>query len=309
MNADFMEVKQLLGGAVGGLHTMLDEHFGISIVEYMAAGQQGSSETGSVNCFCVVGTSEEEGQQDFAGNAAVAEAKLLLIPDRATDMLGTVHCPPKQLALLTTRWPARLFSPLRGTAWRLGLLVHPMPCHPPAAWWVCPCLLKYLTSPQSMQTPLIAQLHRHSMLGLPQASSPSQMTPGAHAQTSSRMSQCRAGCSQWATCAPRCRIMLTPSLMCCACSRLSGSRWLRQPASEPCAAACIFSLSLPGAPCILFDWPVAAQSVHQRHLCCPCESGSGLQGALRAKIQCASTAAGGQPGFQISTLSRHSCLH
>eukprot|EP00891_Asterochloris_glomerata_P007701 jgi/Astpho2/7701/Aster-02580 len=38
VNADFLEVKQLLGGAVGGLHTMLDEHFGISIVEYMAAG-------------------------------------------------------------------------------------------------------------------------------------------------------------------------------------------------------------------------------------------------------------------------------
>jgi hypothetical protein len=28
----------LLGGAVGGLHTMVDEHFGISIVQYMAAG-------------------------------------------------------------------------------------------------------------------------------------------------------------------------------------------------------------------------------------------------------------------------------
>ena len=29
----------LLGGAVGGLHTMVDEHFGISIVQYMAAGE------------------------------------------------------------------------------------------------------------------------------------------------------------------------------------------------------------------------------------------------------------------------------
>ena len=55
MNADFLEVKQLLGGAVGGLHTMLDEHFGISIVEYMAAGQQGSLEAGFVKCFCCSG--------------------------------------------------------------------------------------------------------------------------------------------------------------------------------------------------------------------------------------------------------------
>ncbi len=50
MNADFLEVKQLLGGAVGGLHTMLDEHFGISIVEYMAAGQQASFEVGFTSC-------------------------------------------------------------------------------------------------------------------------------------------------------------------------------------------------------------------------------------------------------------------
>ena len=28
----------LLGEAVAGLHTMEDEHFGISVVEYMAAG-------------------------------------------------------------------------------------------------------------------------------------------------------------------------------------------------------------------------------------------------------------------------------
>lgn len=34
----WLQVKLLLGGAVGGLHTMVDEHFGISIVQYMAAG-------------------------------------------------------------------------------------------------------------------------------------------------------------------------------------------------------------------------------------------------------------------------------
>lgn len=38
VNIPYAELKQLLGGAVGGLHTMLDEHFGISVVEYMAAG-------------------------------------------------------------------------------------------------------------------------------------------------------------------------------------------------------------------------------------------------------------------------------
>lgn len=39
-NALYEDISSLLGGAVGGLHTMLDEHFGISIVEYMAAGKR-----------------------------------------------------------------------------------------------------------------------------------------------------------------------------------------------------------------------------------------------------------------------------
>ncbi|GBF92830.1 GDP-Man:Man(3) c(2)-PP-Dol alpha-1,2-mannosyltransferase [Raphidocelis subcapitata] len=38
VNAPFDQLRQLLGGAVGGLHSMTDEHFGISVVEYMAAG-------------------------------------------------------------------------------------------------------------------------------------------------------------------------------------------------------------------------------------------------------------------------------
>eukprot|EP00879_Flechtneria_rotunda_P003773 GHRR01004012.1.p1 GENE.GHRR01004012.1~~GHRR01004012.1.p1 ORF type:complete len:487 (+),score=120.70 GHRR01004012.1:258-1718(+) len=38
VNVPYSQLKQLLGDAVGGLHTMLDEHFGISLVEYMAAG-------------------------------------------------------------------------------------------------------------------------------------------------------------------------------------------------------------------------------------------------------------------------------
>jgi hypothetical protein len=32
------DLVQLLGGAIAGLHSMTDEHFGISVVEYMAAG-------------------------------------------------------------------------------------------------------------------------------------------------------------------------------------------------------------------------------------------------------------------------------
>ncbi|KAG1347869.1 hypothetical protein COCNU_06G016980 [Cocos nucifera] len=34
----YRELVRLLGGAVAGLHAMIDEHFGISVVEYMAAG-------------------------------------------------------------------------------------------------------------------------------------------------------------------------------------------------------------------------------------------------------------------------------
>ena len=38
VNVPFEELQKLLGDAVIGLHTMEDEHFGISVVEYMAAG-------------------------------------------------------------------------------------------------------------------------------------------------------------------------------------------------------------------------------------------------------------------------------
>lgn len=50
VNAPYEQLKQLLGGAVGGLHTMLDEHFGISVVEYMAAGEVGH--TLGRDCLC-----------------------------------------------------------------------------------------------------------------------------------------------------------------------------------------------------------------------------------------------------------------
>ncbi|KAF9597991.1 hypothetical protein IFM89_023476 [Coptis chinensis] len=32
------DLVRLLGGAIAGIHSMTDEHFGISVVEYMAAG-------------------------------------------------------------------------------------------------------------------------------------------------------------------------------------------------------------------------------------------------------------------------------
>ncbi|KAF6170392.1 hypothetical protein GIB67_014322 [Kingdonia uniflora] len=37
-NLMYKDLVRLLGGAVAGLHSMIDEHFGISVVEYMAAG-------------------------------------------------------------------------------------------------------------------------------------------------------------------------------------------------------------------------------------------------------------------------------
>lgn len=47
MNASFDELRLLLGDAVAGLHTMVDEHFGISVVEYMAAGELGAAGAGT----------------------------------------------------------------------------------------------------------------------------------------------------------------------------------------------------------------------------------------------------------------------
>ncbi len=39
VNVPFADLLRLLSDAVAGLHTMVDEHFGISVVEYMAAGE------------------------------------------------------------------------------------------------------------------------------------------------------------------------------------------------------------------------------------------------------------------------------
>lgn len=37
-NLTYKDLVQLLGGAIAGIHSMIDEHFGISVVEYMSAG-------------------------------------------------------------------------------------------------------------------------------------------------------------------------------------------------------------------------------------------------------------------------------
>ena len=38
INAPFSDLRRALGESIAGLHSMKDEHFGISVVEYMAAG-------------------------------------------------------------------------------------------------------------------------------------------------------------------------------------------------------------------------------------------------------------------------------
>lgn len=54
------KLVELLGGAIAGLHTMTDEHFGIVVVEYMASGAvpigKGNIASSPVTIFCSVGT-------------------------------------------------------------------------------------------------------------------------------------------------------------------------------------------------------------------------------------------------------------
>ncbi|KAG2290001.1 hypothetical protein Bca52824_049605 [Brassica carinata] len=59
-NAMYRELVALLGNAVAGMHGMIDEHFGISVVEYMAAGAIPIVDVSSVKearmeiCFCAL---------------------------------------------------------------------------------------------------------------------------------------------------------------------------------------------------------------------------------------------------------------
>lgn len=50
---DCRELVRLLGGATAGIHSMIDEHFGISVVEYMAAGAIPIGKTNKNPCFII----------------------------------------------------------------------------------------------------------------------------------------------------------------------------------------------------------------------------------------------------------------
>lgn len=63
VNLPYQEMKGMLGEAVGGLHTMVDEHFGISVVEYQAAGVVPiAHDSGGPKADIVVSMGHKEGQ-------------------------------------------------------------------------------------------------------------------------------------------------------------------------------------------------------------------------------------------------------
>ncbi|KAG2332375.1 hypothetical protein Bca52824_003555 [Brassica carinata] len=57
-NAMYRELVALLGNAVAGMHGMIDEHFGISVVEYVAAGAAHNSDGPKMDIVL-----EEDGQR------------------------------------------------------------------------------------------------------------------------------------------------------------------------------------------------------------------------------------------------------
>ncbi|XP_038722849.1 GDP-Man:Man(3)GlcNAc(2)-PP-Dol alpha-1,2-mannosyltransferase-like [Tripterygium wilfordii] len=60
-NVMYRDLVKLLGGAVAGIHSMVDEHFGISVVEYMAAGSIPIAHNSAGPKMDIV--QEEDGQQ------------------------------------------------------------------------------------------------------------------------------------------------------------------------------------------------------------------------------------------------------
>ncbi|KAJ4788171.1 hypothetical protein LUZ62_039417 [Rhynchospora pubera] len=87
-NVLYRVLVKLLGGAVAGLHSMVDEHFGISVVEYMAAGAIPIAHNSAGPRMDIV--LEEDGQQTgFLANTkeeyADAIIKVLMTSD--TDRL------------------------------------------------------------------------------------------------------------------------------------------------------------------------------------------------------------------------------
>ncbi|KAK9130911.1 hypothetical protein Sjap_011398 [Stephania japonica] len=78
------DLVKLLGGALAGIHSMIDEHFGISVVEYMAAGAIPIANNSAGPKMDIV--LDEDGQQTgfLAGNMeeyAEAIVKLLKMPE------------------------------------------------------------------------------------------------------------------------------------------------------------------------------------------------------------------------------------
>lgn len=83
-NVMYRDLVRLLGGAVAGMHSMVDEHFGISVVEYMAAGAVPIAHNSAGPKMDIV--LEEDGQQTgfLAQNVdeyAEAILKVLRMPE------------------------------------------------------------------------------------------------------------------------------------------------------------------------------------------------------------------------------------
>uniref|UniRef100_A0A6M2E603 GDP-Man:Man(3)GlcNAc(2)-PP-Dol alpha-1,2-mannosyltransferase n=1 Tax=Populus davidiana TaxID=266767 RepID=A0A6M2E603_9ROSI len=83
-NVMYRDLVRLLGGAVAGMHSMVDEHFGISVVEYMAAGAVPIAHNSAGPKMDIV--LEEDGQQTgfLAHNVdeyAEAILKVLRMPE------------------------------------------------------------------------------------------------------------------------------------------------------------------------------------------------------------------------------------
>jgi alpha-1,2-mannosyltransferase len=71
VNVPYQEMKLMLGEAVGGLHTMLDEHFGISVVEYQAAGVIPiAHDSGGPKADIVVSPDQKEGQGNHSNQSS-----------------------------------------------------------------------------------------------------------------------------------------------------------------------------------------------------------------------------------------------
>lgn len=119
-NLLYRDLVKLLGGAVAGIHSMIDEHFGISVVEYMAAGAIPIAHNSAGPKMDIV--LEEDGQQTgfLAQNAeeyADAIVRIILMPE--TERL--------EMAAAARRRAAR-FSELRFYE-DFKAAIRPILCH------------------------------------------------------------------------------------------------------------------------------------------------------------------------------------